>query len=239
VVARAYQTVERWVRSRAIPDDEFVPLTWKTSEPEPEPEAEGPAVEEYLSRPDRLADRWLVAVAALLGVAFLAAVVFGVVEWRRADHNAAKASKEQAALKVAGNLGQAMLSYDSSHLDVSRQRVAALATANFVKTYEQDFTKSLGQLVSQLQAKSSATLKEVYLTQIGDGTAKAIVVVDFSVNSTAGTVSRPGTYLLMDLVRQRGQWKVDGVQALGFTGSQTATPPAPSGSTTTTTSIPR
>ncbi len=204
MAARAYQTVERWVRSRAIPDDEFVPLPWKTSEPEPEPEAEGPAVEEYLSRPDRLADRWLVAVAALLGVAFLAAVVFGVVEWRRADHNAAKVSKEQAALKVAGNLGQAMLSYDSSHLDVSRQRVA-----------------------------------EVYLTQIGDGTAKAIVVVDFSVNSTAGTVSRPGTYLLMDLVRQRGKWKVDGVQALGFTGSQTATPPAPSGSTTTTTSIPR
>ena len=28
----------------------------------------------------------------------------------------------------------------------------------------------------------------------------------------------------MDLVRQRGEWKVDNVQALGFTGSQSATP---------------
>ena len=214
-------------------------MPWaKGDEPEANVEPE-PAAETERSRPSAPSPSWLPVVSVVLAVAFLAAAIFGVVEWHRASHRASQASIERSAIKTAGDLGEAMLSYDSAHLDESRQRVAAFSTPNFVKTYEQDFTKALGQLVAQLQAKSTATLKEVYLTRVNAGSAHAIVVLDFSVNSTAGTVSRPGTYLIMDLVRQRGQWKVDNVQALGFTGSQNATPPAaglaPAGSTTTTT----
>jgi hypothetical protein len=175
----------------------------------------------------RFLPRMAVAILMLLVVAGTTGTIVG---WRGKSHANALLHAQRDVVNTAGGLARAMLSYNASDLDFTRKQVLALSTAHYGTIYDQAFTQALGGVIGQLQANASATLRDVYVTSIRGHSAKAIVVMDFTVKSTAGTVNRPGTYLMLDLVDQGGHWKVDNVNALGFT-SQTQTPPTGSGST--------
>ena len=164
-------------------------------------------------------------VAAVLAVLLIVALTAAIVLWHRDQTQQGKAADTQAVATTAGGLGKALLSYDSTDLAGSHSRVLALATAGFAKTYSQDFTNSLGGTITVLKATSTATVRDVYVSDVSGDKAKAIVVVDFQTKSTAGTRNVLGTNLQMDLIDQAGHWKVNSVTVISAT-SESQTPAA-------------
>jgi Mce-associated membrane protein len=180
---------------------------------------------EQASRATRGVPLW---AALLLAVLLVVAAIAALMLSHRDNSLQAKANNTQAVAKTASGLGQALLSYNAADLAASRSRVLALATASFTRTYNQDFTKSLDGSITALKATSSATVRDVYVTNVVGTTAKAIVVVDFETKSKAGDRKVLGTNLQMDLVDLNGRWKVNSVTVISAT-SESQTPTAPSG----------
>ncbi|HEY2430404.1 MAG TPA: hypothetical protein VGI06_15800 [Acidimicrobiales bacterium] len=155
-------------------------------------------------------------------ILLVAAVAVAGIEWRHDAALSRTAARERAVRTTAGELAQALLSYNATNLDASRARVLALSTATFAANYNQDFTQALAGTITALHASASATVRDVYTADVSASAAKAIVVVDFQTKSSAGTRQVLGTSLQMDLVRQ-GTWKVNDVSVVSAQ-SETQTP---------------
>ncbi|MBW8487356.1 hypothetical protein [Actinomadura parmotrematis] len=193
--------------------------------------------------PERAGRRWArvpstpalvrVTVAAVL----LASAVTAGLQWHRADQAARRDAERRAVKASAAEFGQALLSYDHTRLQAARNRVLALTSDDFAKTYDEAFTGGLEGVITRLKADATATVRTVYLGDIDDGTARAVVVMDSEVHSTAGTRRVLGSYLDMTLTRHGGAWRVTDVTSVGAAnesmtdpqGKQQSTPsPAPS-----------
>ncbi len=160
----------------------------------------------------------LLVLAAALAVAGL--------QWRHAaDLEKQERTRDQIS-SVAGRFGRALLSYEHGDLTEARERVLALATADFGKTYEVAFTGTLQNTITELKADATATVRVVYVSGGADGSARAVVVMDSQVKSTAGTRNVTGSYLQMDLVEQKGRWKVSAVNSIGAINESLAADPA-------------
>ena len=177
-------------------------------------------------RPDRPVDhgrRRLLPLA--LGVLLVAAVVIAVLTYReaadqrdRADRLAAIDAAERDVASVAGAFGEALLTYDRADLASARAQIAATATESFLDTYDETFL-ALEPVISELQAVGVGQADTVYVAEVGDDSAKAVVVLDQRVESTAGTREVTGVYLQVDLVREDGQWRVLLATRIGELGS--------------------
>ena len=166
-------------------------------------------------------------VTLLVLVAALAAATW---QWRRADDFAAREATRRQITTIAGQFGSALLSYDHADLDSARKRVVALTTDEFGKSYEQAFSTGLQGAITKLNADATATVRAVYLTQVHGAAAKAVVVMDSQVNSSAGVRKVTGSYLEMDLVRQGGTWKVSAVNSIGAINESLTPTPSPTAS---------
>lgn len=164
----------------------------------------------------------------LVFLALVAAVAVAGWQWRHAAALEEKEHARQEISSVAGRFGQALLSYEHADLAEARERVLSLATPDFGKTYEVAFTGTLQKTITELKADATATVRVVYVTGGTDGSAQAVVVMDSEVKSTAGTRNVTGSYLQMDLVEQKGRWKVSAVNSIGaINESLTGAPGAP------------
>ena len=154
-------------------------------------------------------------VVALAGVAIVAVVlalaVVAVAQWRRADHLHHTEAVRHDVANTAGRFGQALLSYDFNDLTASRNRVLALATSSLSQNYTTAFTNGLDATITQLKARASATVRNVYLDDINGDRTQAVVTLDSQVNSTGGSRQTVGSYLQLSMLRQAGRWKVDQV----------------------------
>ncbi|MFV2173065.1 hypothetical protein ACFHW2_24730 [Actinomadura sp. LOL_016] len=155
----------------------------------------------------------LVRAAGVLVLA--AAVGTAGLQWYRADQAAREDSARRAVEEQAGEFGQALLSYDHRHLQDARNRVLGLASEDFAKTYDVAFTGGLEGVITKLKADASATVRSVYLGDVDESTARAIVVLDSEVRSSAGTRRVLGSHLDMRLVRKDGRWRVTEVTSIG------------------------
>ncbi len=117
----------------------------------------------------------------------------------------------------------------------------ALSTGAFASEYERA-VGALASLIDQTKATSEATAGDVFVGNLGDGKASAIVVIEIRANGVGGPRVSVDNYVDLSLVKVEGEWKVDGVRNLnlgvaggatspGRTGPAAQPTPAPTAST--------
>lgn len=166
----------------------------------------------------------LVLAISLAMVLGLAAAVFGVLALGSDDDGRAQAVRE-----AAGRFGEALVSYDFRQPDEHRDTILALSTGSFREEYEDAFDQGLADIITEVEATSTGFVKEVYVSELDDERAQAIVVVDIEHDGSGGPRTLFDVYFRLTFVEVDGQWKVDQVTDLNFDDG--ATPG--SGSTTT------
>jgi hypothetical protein len=160
--------------------------------------------------------RWPRRVAALAVVAVVAgAVAFGVVQWQRADDLAGEADDRQAVATVSADFAAALLSYDAADLEAARDRVTALSTPSFATEYATAFDNGLRAVIEELGAVATGTVRDVFVADVSGTAARAVVVVDSTVQSDAGTRDLTGSYVQLELERLDGRWLVAAATAVG------------------------
>ncbi|HEX2313399.1 MAG TPA: hypothetical protein VHJ17_06705 [Thermomonospora sp.] len=163
-------------------------------------------------------------VRGLVLVALAASVVTAVLQWHRADTLSGEDGERNRVRERAAAFGVALLSYDHDDLKTARAKVLSMASDDFAKTYDVAFTGGLEGVIGKLKADATASVRAVYLNDMDATTAKAIVVLDSEVRSSAGVRRVLGSYLEMQLVRKGDDWKVTEVSSVG-TANETMTDP--------------
>lgn len=166
-------------------------------------------------RPSRLPrDRGALTRIAVVLVLVAAVATAGLQGW--SAYQAGKKEDERREVRTtAGEFGRALLSYDHTKLQAARDRVLAMASDDFAKTYDEAFTGGLEGVITRLKANATATVRSVYVGDITGGTAKVVVVMDSEVRSTAGTRRVLGSYLDIRLARHGDGWRITDVTSVG------------------------
>ncbi|HUR07240.1 MAG TPA: hypothetical protein VM347_32170 [Nonomuraea sp.] len=163
--------------------------------------------------------RIMVVMAALLVAALAATAALQWISANQARDSLARLESERALrLEVsgaAGSFGKALLSYDYQNLQATRATLTAQATGDFLATYDEAFGGAMAQVIVKLKAVSQANVREVYLSDVDEATAHAIVVVDQQVNTSEAIRSVKDSHLKISLVKEKGVWKVHDVSVLG------------------------
>ncbi|MFI6177320.1 hypothetical protein ACIA8R_17455 [Nonomuraea sp. NPDC051191] len=162
--------------------------------------------------------RLLGALAATLA-AVAATAAPPLIDAGRARDALARLEGERAQrLDVSGAasaFGRALLSYDYKDLASTRSTLSAQATGDFQATYDAAFGGAMSQVIVELRAVSQARVRQVYLADVDEHTAHAIVVVDQQVNTARAIRTARDSHLKITLVKQKGAWKVQDVTVLG------------------------
>lgn len=145
--------------------------------------------------------------------------------------------------QTAGQFGEALVTYDYRDPDAHRDAVLSFSTGSFREEYEDAFDQGLSQIITEVEAVSTGFVKEVYLSEIDDGQASAVVVVDIEHDGTAGPRTIYDVYFRLTMVRIDDEWRVDQVTDLSFGADPAVGPDAAPDVTTdttesTTTSVP-
>jgi Mce-associated membrane protein len=136
-----------------------------------------------------------------------------VLQWREAGRLSQDAATQQLVRTRAAEFGRALLAYKHTDLNGSRTRIQRLASTDFGKSYEAAFS-GLSDVIGKYKADATATVRDTYVNEIDGDRAKALVVLDSEVRSTAGTRRVLGTKLLLELIREKGQWRVSAMTSL-------------------------
>jgi hypothetical protein len=136
--------------------------------------------------------------------------------------------------RAAGEFGEVLVTYDFHDPEEHRDAVLALSTGSFADEYEDAFDEGLSQVITQVEAVSKGYAKDVYVSEVADAEAQAIVVLDVEVDGVAGPRTQRDLYVRLTFVEVDGEWKVDQVTDLNFDpGAATSTTGGAPESTTT------
>jgi Mce-associated membrane protein len=163
-----------------------------------------------------------IAAAAVI----LVAVIVAFVQWRHAHELGDRAQERRDVATVAGRFGESLLSYNYQHLDEAQKRLFRNGTKRFEREYSGAFAGGLETAITGLQATSTASVRDVYVTDVVGNSARAVVTLDSEVRSSAATRRTVNSYLDMALVRPNGRWKVDSVISVASLDEQTTPNPA-------------
>ncbi|MFC7720914.1 hypothetical protein [Nonomuraea recticatena] len=162
------------------------------------------------------------AVGAVLALVLAATGGAAVVQWLTADRLQGQLAPlehdRQLRLEVSGAAGSfatTLLSYDYKDLQTTRGQVIAMTAGNFLATYDEAFGGPMEQVIIKLEAVSKATVREVYLSEVDEVSAKALISVDQQVTSKEAVRNVLGTHLKLVMIKQKGVWKVSDVTVLG------------------------
>ena len=193
-------------------------------------DADGPGAERTGSRPRRGPALLWAALAVLLVVALGASLLAADAV---ADRNRERQDRQEVE-EVAGRLATALSTYDYRDFEASKRRVLALSTGAFASDFERA-VGALASLIDQTKATSEATVNDVFIGNLGDGKASAIVRLEIRASGVGGPRVSVDNYVDLSLVKVEGEWKVDGLHNLnlGVAGGGTAAtapgaPPPPS-----------
>lgn len=126
--------------------------------------------------------------------------------------------------ETAGRFGEALVTYDHEDPDAHRDAVLAQSTGSFRQDYEDAFDRGLATIISQTEASSKGFVKDIYVSELDDEQAQAIVVVDIEHDGAGGPRTLHDIYFRLTFVRVSGEWKVDQVTDLNFdTGAPAST----------------
>ena len=165
------------------------------------------------------------AVALAVGVAVLLVLLAGDDEG---------SDRLDAVREAAGTFGEALVTYDYHDPEAHRDAVLALSTGSFSEEYEDAFDAGLSEVITEVEAVSTGVAKDIYVSELGDADAQAIVVLDVDVDGVAGPRTQRDLYVRLTFVEVDGKWKVDQVTDLNFDpGAGTSTTGTAPESTTT------
>lgn len=206
-------------------------MTDEGVEPPPEPAPEAPAPEPE-TPPERSSRRAIVVAAIVIG-----AVLTGFFAW-----GATRYAKTQGDLddieqvrEVAGEFGATTLTYDYRDLAPFKRRMNAHATGTFRRQLQEGL-RGLETLITQLKSRSEATVKRIYVSEVDEHGASALVVVEARAqNGDDPPRTLEEAYIELQLVKVDGRWRIDGVSTLDL--GQAATGPTVPGAPVTTTTI--
>ena len=204
-------------------EDEITTTTTKVSS-RPKP---GPARALAVLAPARVGKGLQAAVAmlVLLTVSLLVGVIAGYPAYRRGVDAKAEATDRDRILEVSGRFATAVLTYDyRTNLDSVKEQVLALSTGAFRDDYAAKF-EDLKKVLVAAQTTSAASVRELYVGDHDDKTAKVIVVLDTSGTITLQGKLSPqvlvGRYMQLSVVKLAGGvWRVDDLQSLNLTQGQ-------------------
>ncbi|WP_157244833.1 hypothetical protein [Nonomuraea typhae] len=183
---------------------------------DPEPETPEPHED---PQPSRTRVKLMGALAAMLVAALAATAVLQWLAAGRAQEAQARLEADRAlrleVSQAAHAFGQSLLGYDYQNLQATRTKLMAMATGDFLNTYDDAFGGVMEQVIIKLQAVSVATVRGVYLADADESSASAIVVVDQQVTTAKAIRSVKDSHLKISLVREKGTWKVREVTVLG------------------------
>lgn len=154
----------------------------------------------------------LVTIVAIV-VALLAIGTAGI-QWTKAEQNGAKLATENKVRMRVTEFMLAFFNYDHSNLDQWKKRMTELSTSDYSKKVLVSFT-GFDKSIVELKTVSVGTVRDSYVAEVDGSNAKAFVVADSQAKSTPGTLFRTGMKLMLSLVEQKGEWKVNEVTALG------------------------
>lgn len=189
----------------------------------------------------------LVAGACL--VVALAAVVLAVVQSgaagdARDERDAVTAAQddERSARLVAAQFGETFFTYDHRDVEASTEALLGLVTDEYAQAFQEQRLPGVAELFASTELSTQGTAEDVFLSEIGEGQARAAVVLDVLATGQLETRTLDGLTLILDLQRQGGEWRVDAVQLpqtriLGPDG-QPIVDGDPAGDPTTTTTAP-
>jgi hypothetical protein len=135
--------------------------------------------------------------------------------------------------RAAGQFGEALVTYDFRDPDAHRSAVLALSTGSFRQEYEDAFDQGLAQVITEAEATSTGFVKDIYVSELDEERAQAIVVVDIEHTGTGGPRTLFDVYFRLTFVEVDGDWKVDQVTDLNFDAGATPTSTTLPGSSTT------
>ncbi len=154
-----------------------------------------------------------VLLVAVLAVLLVTTSVTAFLQWREAGRLSDAADTEQLVRTRSAEFGQALLAYRHTDLDDSRERIRSLSSADFGQSYETAFD-GLAEVIKKYEADATATVRDIYVNEIDGQRAKSLVVLDTEVKSTAGVRRVLGTKLLLELILEKGSWKVNSLATL-------------------------
>ncbi|HEX4866615.1 MAG TPA: hypothetical protein VFV32_03215 [Acidimicrobiales bacterium] len=117
---------------------------------------------------------------------------------------------------AAGEFAQALVTYDHADPEAHRDAVLARSTGSFRTEYDDAFDQGLGKLITELEATSQGFVKDVYLTEVDEGQALAIVVMDVESDGSGGPRTVYDVYVRLTMIQVDGRWLVDDVTDLSF-----------------------
>jgi hypothetical protein len=169
---------------------------------------------EEVDRDPPAARRWkaVAAAAVVCALAIGIATVIALLQSGRVDDLEAERDDARSVREVAAAFGEAYLSYDSSDVDASSAAVLALASEAFAVDFSETRVPGIEQLFADIDTTTVASTSAVYLGDVGDGRATALVVVDVDATSDAtGPQTLHDLSFVLELIEVDGDWKVDSV----------------------------
>jgi hypothetical protein len=172
----------------------------------------------------------------LLALVALAAGAAALSKAGEADDLRDERADRREVARVAAAFGAAYLTYDFDDVEASSAAVTDLATEAFAESFAETSAPGIEELFATLQTSTVATTDEVFVGDVGDGRARALVVVDVAASSTASEQQLSDLSFVLDLVELDGEWRVDAVAPApqadigdpGGGSAPTTTAPAPS-----------
>ena len=154
-----------------------------------------------------------VLLVAAVVLVLITSVTTAVLQWREADRLGDTARTEQLVRTRSAEFSQALLAYRHTELDGARERIGSLSSAEFGQSYQTAFD-GLAEVIRKYEANAKATVRDVYVNEIDGQRARTLVVLDTEVSSTAGVRRVLGTKLMLELILEKGVWKVDSMATL-------------------------
>ena len=146
-----------------------------------------------------------VSLAVLFGVL---AAVFAILAVGGDDGEGGRVADLR---RSAGEMAEAFFTWDHRDLDAHRDRVLELATGSFRNEYDEQFDASIRDVITTAQSTSQAFVNDVYVSEIDEERAEAVVVVDLEQDGVAGPRTQTDIYVVITFVEVDGDWKADDV----------------------------
>ena len=168
-------------------------------------------------------------VAAIVVIAALAS--FGLFEWRQASDLSAKQEVRRQVEAKLTEFGGAVGTYDTSNVKASQDKIASYMVGDALSVFQANAAKAQ-TLTDPSKAKVTTVSKarQVIVGNVNGEFATGLIAVDITLTTDQGSAPMSNNYLVIDLVRQKGVWKVSKLTPIGS--------PSDSGTDGTTGTIP-
>lgn len=162
-------------------------------------------------------------VLAFTSLAFIAAVVFGLLWWSSASSDEYKTADARDQIVDAARKGvMAFYDFDAAHLDQWRQRQKDAATSKLFNDTGKNWDTTKGTMAKTgLAAKVRVLDAGVYQLNLDDSKPSATAMVAAEVTTTAKSMpsNKVRMRFLVPLQRENDQWRISDLQKVPETGA--------------------